>query len=150
DAAYNATMLVDTSVQSFPDPTTGAVQSNPYAGSIYVAWNTVDTAPSAATLARDFNPYKVKVMASTDGGANFTGQIPVTTTGQGLGYVYENYSVENDAAPRLAVSQGTANGLIPGGQLTVVFDNFQPKLDTSKDFINASSALGVEGLEPTT
>src|SRR5207244_966829 len=113
DSALTPTITVDTNQKSFTDPDTQAKQTDPFSNTIYVAWATVTKAPNNAS---DFNPNVIKVMASADGAASFTTPITVNSNeysgNQHMGY------------PELVVSQGTADGRVKGGQLTVAYTDF--------------------------
>src|SRR5262249_50713291 len=71
DSAINPVMTVDDNLPTFTDPTTGAVQNDPFSGDIYVTWSTSDTAPTGAT---NFNPNSIVLIQSSDGGNSFGGQ----------------------------------------------------------------------------
>src|SRR5262249_44980006 len=62
DAALNPTLAVDTNLASFTDPVTGATQTDPFAGNIYVAWNTENNAPNNPP--NSFNPNTIKLIVS--------------------------------------------------------------------------------------
>ena len=60
------------------NPTTGyapvnfngsTTQTDPFAGNVYVAWETNDAAPTGVTV---YNPNLIKLMSSSDGGQDFT------------------------------------------------------------------------------
>jgi len=116
DRAYNPVVGIDTNLPTFTDPATGATQTdtlantlldsagNPQAKAIYVAWNTVVTQQSPlgtfpATMS------EIVATASGDGGVNFT-------TPQWV----SDHDIPG-AAPQIAFSQGSADGLVPGGRL---------------------------------
>ena len=128
-------MAVDDNLSSIP----GGVASpaDPYAnntstlantnnvGDIYVSWASVDKNTSIPIA--PFNPNRVTVEVSSDGGNNFS---PATIAGAG------NQATEEDATPALTVSQGrlpTESGLsgdtgITAGQVAVTFDDFGDSL----------------------
>ena len=111
DQAVTPSLAVDTSVV---DPT--VANSARYAGNVYVAWQTIDTAPQNVT---SFNPQAIKLVASSDGGQDFTYQDYLnggTFASHNSGNLY--------TSPRLAVSAG-GGGVTPG-QVTVVYDNAGP------------------------
>jgi subtilisin-like proprotein convertase family protein len=123
DAAVAPTMKVDDNVASFTDPTTGQVQGDPYAsvntdpnpgqlrfGDIYVAWASIDIKPSLFTDVANFNPNRIKLIVSSDGGNNFTSQAIVNSAG--------NFGTkERDSQPQLVIGQN-------GGQVTVGWSDF--------------------------
>jgi subtilisin-like proprotein convertase family protein len=120
DQAVTPTMVVDTNLPTFTDPQTGVQQVDPFSGTIYVAWSTVNrpfmNAPNT------FNPRTIKLIASSDGGMTFTAQAYVN---DGV-----NSGADRNTTPRLVISQGTADRLpngqprVAGGQVTVVWDDF--------------------------
>ena len=117
DAALSPTLAVDDNLPSFNDGG-GLTQTDTYAGNVYVAWETQDTAPKNVTI----NPHSIKLMASSDKGQNFTYQA----------YLDSPFSTaDNYDSPKIAISQGTptAPGDTPtvlGGQVTIVFDDAGP------------------------
>jgi subtilisin-like proprotein convertase family protein len=121
DPVLNLTLTVDNNLPSFTDPTTGQVQTDVNAGAIYVAWNTNQRAPTGAGPA--FSPNVIKVVASSDGGLDFSSPV---SPGDGGNFPGVNARF---GFPQLSVSQGTAhnvgqNARVTGGQLNVVWDNF--------------------------
>jgi subtilisin-like proprotein convertase family protein len=112
-AAQGVTLAVDGNVASFTDPATGAVQGDPFSGNVYVAWSTL--ADGAAELA----PLAIYVAGSFDGGDSYSRPYRVSDGGG------------SHRMPRLAIAQGTPGN--PGGQLSLVWDNF----DTGGDDIIA-------------
>ena len=106
-------LAADGTIASFTDPETGATQANPFTGNVYIAWTTVDTAPAVSS---NFNPNRVVAIASSDGGASFTGYEVFNDGG--------NFGSERNGSPQLVVSQGTADGRITAGQLTAIWDDF--------------------------
>jgi subtilisin-like proprotein convertase family protein len=114
DAAITPVVAVDNNVPSYTDPTSGVVQSDPYSGNVYVAWATINTPPPGVTSG--FNPNSIKLVDSSDGGLTFSTQIYVNNN--------RNTGNEHDAAPQLVVSQGTPDGRVAPGQVTVVYDDF--------------------------
>src|SRR5262249_51366469 len=57
EPAFNPMLAVDNNLPTFRDVTTGAIQRDPFAGDVYVAWNTENIAPTGAT---GFNPNVIK------------------------------------------------------------------------------------------
>jgi len=125
DPALNPMVAVDNNLRTFQDPQTLATQTDPFVdpvtgiGPVYVAWNMNDTAPTGADLTK-FNPNKIQIIASSDGGNTFSTQIPVN---DGI-----NVGLDRDAFPRLVVSQGTVSGRpsagVSGGEVNIVWNNF--------------------------
>ena len=128
DEAIDPTMAVDDNQSTSPTGVT--TQTDAYSGNVYVSWASVDH--NTAIPIPDFNPNRIMVEVSSDGGNNFS---PVTIGDLGSGLPVNNGNgptSERDAAPSLTVAQGRlasqngqANDLgIPGGQVTVGWDNF--------------------------
>jgi subtilisin-like proprotein convertase family protein len=121
DEALNPFMALDTNVPSFTDPVTHAVQTDPFSGSLYVAWHTQDTAPTHADPV-NFNPNTIRLVVSSPinnqnfAGQNFSGQMWLNN---GI-----NFGTDRDGHPALAIQQGTADGRIAGGNLVAVWSNF--------------------------
>jgi subtilisin-like proprotein convertase family protein len=113
DPAFSPTITVDNNPSTFQDPSTGVQQNDPFSGNVYVAWSTAYTAPTGAG---NFNPNSIKVIASSDGGDTFSGEI----------FANSNMSTgkQHDSHPKLVVSAGTPDGRVPAGQLSIVFDDF--------------------------
>src|SRR5262249_16891351 len=61
-------LVVDNTLPTSPDPDTGQVQSNPSAGTIYVAFGSNDTPPPNT---QNFNGNSIRILASSDGGNSF-------------------------------------------------------------------------------
>jgi subtilisin-like proprotein convertase family protein len=131
DPASTPTLAVDNNVASFSDVDSKGnayVQSDPFAGNIYVAWASTDTAPKFPP--GNFQPQTIKMVASSNGGADFTHAAFVDDTSnahQGGSHTGRARYVE----PSIAVSQGRPAGAlgrqdpgVPGGQVTVVYDDY--------------------------
>ena len=123
-------MQVDSNLPEFTDPASGQVQTDPYSGDVYVSWSGVDVKPSLVN-AGTFNPNRIKLIVSSDGGNNFTSEAiaDVNSSQPDNG---NGPTTERDSAPALTVSQGrpaSESGLngdagVPGGQVAVTWDNF--------------------------
>jgi subtilisin-like proprotein convertase family protein len=118
DAAISPTLAVDNNVASFTQGT--STQTDAFAGHVYVAWETVDTAPKGVTV---FNPNSIKLMASGDGGQNFTYQAYLDSPFN---------SGSRFDSPRIAISQG-APGVV-GGQVTIVYEDSIPNNNVAPFF----------------
>ena len=122
DAAYQPVVMADSNLGSYRDLITGAFQTDPYAGNVYVAFTTNYRPPPNTVL----NPNTIDIMASSDGGLSFTAVKHFNFAG----FTGGNLPSERDSAPQLAVSQGTSNlrpatfGSVPGGQLTAVWNEW--------------------------
>ena len=125
-------MQVDSNLPSFTDPTTGQVQTDPYSGDVYVSWSGIDVMPSLVTNLAIYNPNRIKLIVSSDGGNNFTSETiasvnAITQPGNDNGP-----TSESDTTPALTISQGrlpsesgqTGDAGIPGGQVAVSWDDF--------------------------
>jgi subtilisin-like proprotein convertase family protein len=127
DAVITPTLAVDDTVgynpatgltQTFTDPLTEQEQASPYSGNVYVAWASNDVKPDQLP-ADQFNPNRIMMIASSDGGQTFSGKTAIND-----GAANGSRGFQRNAMPRLAISQGTADGSIVGGQVTVVWDDF--------------------------
>ena len=100
----------------YTDPTSLLVQNDPQAGNVYVAWTTNSQNSDNNQPTALFNPNAIRLIVSADGGAHFGA--PVTINDGGY------FGVQRNTAPALAVSQGTADGRVSAGQVTVAWDDF--------------------------
>jgi subtilisin-like proprotein convertase family protein len=108
DSAVSPTLAVDANPSA----------TDPYSGTVYVAYATVNVAPPTTRVpAINFNPNVIRIMASADGGLTFGASELVNRSN-------ETGSKEKFAAPRLAISDGTPDGRVAPGQVNVVWDNF--------------------------
>ena len=115
-AIMNFSLAVDSNLPTFTDPSTGAVQTDPTSGSVYIAW-TANT-PAPANPPNPYNPYTIQMVASRDG-STFPASGPL---GPGTTLSAGNAGNQRFTAPQLAVSQGRAGST--GGQVTVIWDDF--------------------------
>jgi subtilisin-like proprotein convertase family protein len=121
DPAFNPTLAVDANLPTYIDSRTGHLINDPYVNTVYVAWNTNNAAPAGAGAT--FNPNTIKLLASADGGKDFTGESYVND-GSGNPNLTNAAAPEHDATPRLVVSQGNIAGSVTPGQLSVVWNDF--------------------------
>lgn len=146
DQALTPTMAIDDNVASFPDVDSHGNpynQTDPYAGNIYIAWATNDqpfqNAPSS------FNPNRILMIASSNQGNDFSGPI-VINQGGGSG-------AQRETTPQIAISQGRPKNTavygpgdlgVPGGQVTVIYDDFGTLVTASppRDVIRSATAPG--------
>ncbi|MFI5458491.1 MAG: proprotein convertase P-domain-containing protein [Isosphaerales bacterium] len=125
DSAVDPTLTVDSNLASFTDPTTGLLQTDPTAGNVYVTWAGIIVPPAGNPLDGLFNPNPILMTVSSDGGQSFSPPSPMNTTTYGP-------TAERDSSPQVVVSQGRPAGQsgqtgdpgIPGGQVTLSWDNF--------------------------
>ena len=61
----NFELAVDSNVALFNDPTTGAAQTDPTAGNVYIAWTR--NTPPPANPPDPYNPFTIELVASRDG-----------------------------------------------------------------------------------
>ena len=116
DAANNPTLVVDANPASFTDPVTGNVQTDPFAGgapnhpnaNVYAAWASTDIKPSLVTDLTNYNPNRIQLAVSSDGGNSFSSPLPVNVGG--------NFGTQRDSHPQVIIN-GT-------GQLTVGWSDF--------------------------
>jgi subtilisin-like proprotein convertase family protein len=130
DPALRPVLAVDSNLASFADPDNpGYIQTDPFAGNVYVAWST----DNDVTGVNSPNPNAIKIVASSDAD-NATRTNPVSPTFTTQRYVNDgrNNGAARHATPRLAISQGrpidtavygAADQGVPGGQVTVVWDD---------------------------
>jgi subtilisin-like proprotein convertase family protein len=137
DPAFNPTIVVDDTLGTFTDPESGVTVTNPWAGNVYVAWNTQNA--QQANL-NNPNPNVILLAVSSDGGSSFGPANPVNDgsfcfynpvaapvppqTVQNPNCGINNTDGEFDTMPRLVVSQGTADGRVAPGQINIVWDDF--------------------------
>ena len=122
DAANSPTLSVDDNLASFTDPTTKAVQTDPFSNGLYVSWATIDIAPPN-TPSPPFNPNDIRFAASSDGGATFTNSIILNSS--------QHFGNDRNTAPQMTISQGTpvpagsnATPTVQGGQVTTIWDDY--------------------------
>ena len=114
DSISQVTLAVDAGIAGFTDPDTQAVQADPFAGNVYVAWVANETAPAFVVLPNTgYNPNRVYVSASSDGGRTYTNPKAVADG--------SNFTTARNSQPTLTVSQGTADGTVAPGQLTIAW-----------------------------
>ncbi len=151
----NPSIYVDSTLPTFTDPATGATITNPTAGNVYVAanWN---YSPAGVSNPSQFS---VVLMVSGDGGLTFSAHQIISDgdgTGcnviaaAGAGTPPEFCGAARHGAPRLAISQGTPDGRIVPGQLTVVWDDFGTTVAgfdviRSDQILNGAAAANVQG-----
>ena len=117
DGVLKPTMAVDNNLASFTDGG-GTTQTDPNTGNIYIAWESNDATPPNTG---NWNPNTIRAMVSSNGGVTFSGYTTLSNGG--------NFGNQRMGAPRLTISQGGPG--VPGGQVTVVWDDFG-------SFVNAS------------
>lgn len=117
-AAYWPTIAVDANVPVYVDPSDSTqVLTDPYVGNVYVAWATYDLPPSF-NVPNTYNPNSIRFATSSDSGASF-GPSRVVNAGGTNG-------LDRNTTPRIVISQGTWDGRIAPGRVTVVWDDTNP------------------------
>lgn len=146
DRALSATMAIDDNVKSFTDTDANGqayTQTDPFAGNIYIAWATNDQ--PVTPVPSNFNPNRILVIASSDGGSNFSGPIVVSQGG--------SFGNQRESEPQIVISQGRpANTAVygpgdqgvPGGQVTIVYNDFATQINASppRNVIRSATAPG--------
>jgi Bacterial Ig-like domain len=150
DPAVTPVLAVDSNLASFTDPTTGATQTDPFSGNVYVVWASVDSNSSNPGIS-SFNPNTIRMVTSDNEGVSFTPPAYVDNSSNGIGTYNEpvvthppsssaplHDSTARYAEPQVTISQGTSSGSVQGGQVTIVYDNFgtQAPLDEIVDQTN--------------
>jgi subtilisin-like proprotein convertase family protein len=141
DPALMPTMAVDANLASFPDKNSigqTVTQTDPTAGDVYVAWTSNDTAYQQSSAA-SFNPNRILITASSDGGNTFGATTVLNAN--------DNVKPGTMVSPTLTISQGrvaraagtlgpTDPGVsaIPGGQVTVGFDDIGSEANATPPF----------------
>jgi large repetitive protein len=139
DQAINPMLTVDDSVPTFSDTDVNGVvqtQNDPNSGNVYVAWESSDVAPKIVLdLGSPWNPNRIRLMASTDGGATFSGQQVMNLNNNspnGPGGRLEatpRLTISQGAAPRAPQTNGASDPGSPGvkpGTVSVVWDDHSP------------------------
>jgi len=130
DAAYSPILAVDNNLDSFTDPDPAPnpkkTVTDQYTGYVYVAWTLSNGTWSVIDL-----------VASSDKGASFTAPRVISDGGMSTS--------ARCTTPRMVVSQGTPDGRVPGGQLTVVWDDYSGR----QDVIRAARILDGGGRQYT-
>src|SRR5206468_1889277 len=101
EQALTPVLAVDSSAKTFSDVNSGGTtvsQNDPNAGNVYVAWTTVNIAPAAQT--QNFNPNRIAIVASADGGQTFGVTQFLDQNG--------NFGGQRMVTPQITVSQGSA------------------------------------------
>ena len=109
DAAYSPTLAVDSSTAN--PVYTGA--NDPYSGNIYVAWASGDIHPANPNVDTPFNPNRIEMVVSSDGGNSFSGPSILNSGG--------NVGNQKDSHPQILINQvGTAfTGTLASGSAVV-------------------------------
>jgi subtilisin-like proprotein convertase family protein len=168
DAAIQPYLAVDATLPRYVDSGTGLTVTNPNSGNVYVAWATDDGVGS---------PNSIKLVVSSDGGQTFSARRTINDEQAANGTFFQptapgvqprnqsgNSGAQRNVLPRLVVSQGTADGRVAPGQVTIVWDDFgtgpafpatwpvdtNPVVATPPDLIRADRVVGGVGQTFTT
>jgi subtilisin-like proprotein convertase family protein len=159
DPAFNPTLVVDTNLPSFADPTNpgSPSQTDPFANAtgdpthdqLYVAWSVNYPADTRDFFTDTSNTpvSPVEIAASSDGGQNFTTQRFLSGAQFSFGSsAFEFANLVNDAAPSLTVTQGSTNGAVAGGQVEGLFSTTPPNNQNRTGINHNSITDGGSGL----
>ncbi len=143
DPAISPVLTVDSSVPTFsdPNPPSGTVtQNDPYSGNVYVSWTSTDVAP--AFNPTNYDPNRIRIVASTDGGNTFSGVQVLNSNG--------NFGTNRPATPQTAVSQGSPSTgagtpAVAPGQITTVWDDWGVGATASPPFDEITSNRITDG-----
>ena len=138
DAVLNPVLAVDpgTYPNSTPasNPPAAGIPKDPFANNVYIAWASNDIPDPQVNYTGLFNPNRIDLIVSSDGGQTFSGITPVNTGGAtsvtlsgGLSYInpddannadLDTSSPQDNAHPQLVVDSAT-------GQITVGWNNLE-------------------------
>jgi subtilisin-like proprotein convertase family protein len=132
DPATDPTLAVDNNLATFTDTDINGVtrtQNDVYSGNVYVAWTETDNAP--AFQPNNFEPNRIRLVASSDGGSTFSDQQVLNDNGNyGSGAnrpVTPRIAISQGSAPRAAGTNGSSDPGSPGvtpGQVSIVWDDY--------------------------
>ncbi|WP_220369774.1 Ig-like domain-containing protein [Paludisphaera rhizosphaerae] len=146
DPVLNPTLTVDDNQTSFTDPTSGATQTDPYAGNVWIGWTTQETTPTGIfnQNGSSWNANSIQVISSSDGGNTFSGAVKVNNLAGGSANAWGRWTssagVYAMATPKIVAAQGTS--ATAGGGATVVWDNFGRASNFTSDAIQATQVSG--------
>ena len=129
-AAQNVTLIVDSTPDNVVDPQTGQVYNNPYSGDVYVAWNTLDLAPTSG--GDQLAPQAIYAVGSSDGGLTFTSPRQISASG----FTRDSSPVGN-RMPRMAINPAPPSdpaNPVRGGQVSFTWDDFATGTGGSNPF----------------
>jgi subtilisin-like proprotein convertase family protein len=111
DQAVSPIMAVDSG--TFPGSLGGppaGVPNDPAANNIYIAWATVAVAPADPNLINPFNPNRIQLIGSQNGGTSFTADVTAN--------VNANFGTERDSHPQLVINHNN------DGAVTIAWEDF--------------------------
>ncbi len=150
DPAVTPVLAVDSNLASFTDPTTNATVTDPFAGNIYVVWASVDSNTFGGIPS--FNPNTIRMATSNNQGVNFTAPAYVDNSSNANNYnspVVTNPpsnsaplhdSTARYVEPQVTISQG--NGTVPGGQLSIVYDDYGSQAPINRILVQSNTVGG--------
>jgi subtilisin-like proprotein convertase family protein len=127
--ALDPTIAIDTNPATFTDPQTHVTQNDPYSGNVYVSFVLNTPSPGNIPPPLDWNPFTVWAAGSANMGVSWS-NLNVIPNGRADPNIGTTSDHERDAAPRIAISSGTASGSIKPGTLTIVYEDNGPALNT--------------------
>ena len=134
DAAYSPTLAVDRAPTAPP----AGVPLDPHAGNVYIAWASGDIHPANPNVDLPYNPNRIEVVVSSDGGNTFSGETIASTGG--------NFGPQDNSHPQLVVNQNNS------GLVTVGWEDFgtgsgaTPKYTIlNSNTIQAGDSYGING-----
>ncbi len=131
-------LAVDTTLPVFTDPDTGVTLENPNSGNVYVALQTNDAPPALLTDTTFFNPHRIVVRASSDGGETFSGPIVLNDGGN-------SGTQRNNSFGGLTVSQGTLDNRVAPGQVTAIWSDEGTLANNDPPFTRIRSDRIIDG-----
>ncbi|HZZ41441.1 MAG TPA: proprotein convertase P-domain-containing protein [Tepidisphaeraceae bacterium] len=146
DSAWSPTLAVDNNVASFTDPDTGDTQTDNFTGTIYIAWASQDVnSVSSPSPIDTFNPNTIRLVS-----AQWDDQVArnvLYTSSPQIWNANGNTGTVHGATPKIVVSQGDVVGNVPGGQVSIVWDDINSGRNAAPpvDFINVTTGTSGGG-----
>ena len=109
-------VVVNTNPSTFTDPVTGQTQNDPGSGNVYISYV---TETPLATPPSPYNPFSVRMIASSDGGVTFGTEV---IAGSGTG---------DPSMPLVRLAVGPGGGATPG-KVTLVWDRYNSQSGSSR------------------
>ncbi len=125
DLSANPVLAVDSNLASFSDVNANGqtvTQTDPFAGDVYIAWASTDTNTASPAIG-NFDANSIRMISSSDQGLTFTA--PSYVNDDANANVGGSHSgIARNVEPAIAISQGNPTTGVPGGQVTVVYDDY--------------------------
>jgi hypothetical protein len=112
-------VVVNTNPSTFTDPVTGQTQNDPGSGNVYISYV---TETPLATPPSPYNPFTVRMIASSDGGSTFGAEVNAST-----GFVGSPRG--GSSMPLVRPAVGPGGGTTPG-KITLVWDSYDSQSGT--------------------